>query len=243
MDTRASRDGEAWVLDGEKHLISNAGIADVYLVFAKTDTEKGSRGISLFLIPRETPGLTFAGAQVMSAPHPLGKIRLAQCRVPGDALVGEVNRGFKIGMMTLDRLRPTVGAAACGMAARALDEAVAHAQARRQFGQRLADMPLVREKIGRMATALDAARLLVYRAAWEIDRGAERPSVSAAMAKSFATEAAQRIVDDAIQVIGGRGVLSEHPVDRLYRSVRALRIYEGATDIQRLIVAGGLLEP
>jgi acyl-CoA dehydrogenase len=145
-------------------------------------------------------------------------------------------------MITLDRLRPSVGAAACGMASRALEEAVAHAKTRRQFGQSLAEMPLVREKIGRMATDLDAARLLVYRAAWEQDTCGGRHSVSAAMAKSFATEMAQRVVDDAIQIIGGSGVLLGHPVERLYRSVRSLRIYEGATDIQRLIVAGGLLE-
>ena len=242
MQTRARRDGNMWVLDGEKHLISNAGIADVYLVFAKTSPEKGSRGISLFVLPRDTEGLTFEGAQVMSASHPLGRLRLTNCRIPLDAMVGDLDQGFKLGMITLDRLRPSVGAAACGMASRALEEAVAHAKTRRQFGQSLAEMPLVREKIGRMATDLDAARLLVYRAAWEQDTCGGRHSVSAAMAKSFATEMAQRVVDDAIQIIGGSGVLLGHPADRLYRSVRALRIYEGATDIQRLIVAGGLLE-
>jgi acyl-CoA dehydrogenase len=244
METRAIRDGEAWVIDGEKHLISNAGIADVLLVFAKTNTEKGSRGITLFLVPADTPGVIFDGAQTMAAPHPLGRLRFDNCRVAASAVVGEIDRGFKLGMMTLDRLRPTVGAAACGMAARALEEAVAHAKARRQFGQALADMPLVREKIGRMATDLDAARLLVYRAAWQHDtaQSATRDTtVSAAMAKSFATEMAQRVVDEAIQIVGGLGVLTGHPVERLYRAVRALRIYEGATDIQRLIVAGGLL--
>jgi acyl-CoA dehydrogenase len=260
MQTRAVRDGDDWVIEGEKHLISNAGIADVTLVFAKTSPEKGSRGISLFLVPRNTPGLTFDGAQVMAAPHPLGRLRFSACRVPQSAMVGDLDRGFKLGMMTLDRLRPSVGAAACGMAARALTEAVSHARARRQFGQPLADMPLVREKIGRMATDLDAARLLVYRAAWQHDTDAARASadtssdaahdvnvrqraVAAAMAKSFATEMAQRVVDESIQIAGGTGVLLGHPVERLYRAVRSLRIYEGATDIQRLIIAGGLLHP
>jgi acyl-CoA dehydrogenase len=246
METRATRDGDTWILSGEKHLISNAGIADVYLVFAKTSPEERSRGITLFLVPRDTPGLEFCEAQVMAAPHPLGRLRLAQCRVPLHAAVGDVNHGFKLGMTTLDRLRPTVGAAACGMAARALEEAVTHATARQQFGQRLADMPLIREKLGRMATELDAARLLVYRAAWELDtapNGASRQhATSAAMAKSYATEMAQRVVDEAIQIIGGLGILVGHPVERLYRAVRALRIYEGATDIQRLIIAAGLID-
>jgi acyl-CoA dehydrogenase len=241
MQTTARRDGDAWVIDGEKHLISNAGIADVYLVFARTSAEKGSRGITLFVVPRQTPGLEFRGAQLLAAPHPLGRLRFRDCRVAADGVVGDVDAGFKLGMTTLDRLRPTVGAAACGLAARALDEAVRHAKGRRQFGQLLADMPLVREKIGRMATELDAARLLVYRAAWQLDREGGRHSVSAAMAKGFATEMAQRVVDEAVQIIGGPGVLVGHPVERLYRAVRALRIYEGATDIQRLIVAGGVL--
>ena len=251
MQTRATRSGDEWIIDGEKHLISNAGIADVYFVFAKTSPEKGSRGVSLFVVPRDTAGVVCEAPQVMSAPHPLGRLRFDHCRVPASALVGDVDRGFKIGMLTLDRLRPTVGAAACGMAARALAEAVAHAKTRRQFGQALADMPLVREKIGRMATEIDAARLLVYRAAWQQDtaqtdaaghRTDRVASTAAAMAKGFATEMAQRVVDEALQIIGGIGVLVGHPVERLYRAVRALRIYEGATDIQRLIVAAALIE-
>jgi alkylation response protein AidB-like acyl-CoA dehydrogenase len=178
----------------------------------------------------------------MAAAHPLGRLRFNECYVAADALVGGRDHGFKIGMMTLDRLRPTVGAAACGMASRALAEAIAHARDRQQFGAPLAAMPLVREKIGRMATELDASRLLVYRAAWEQSRGAARITTPAAMAKGFATEAAQRIIDDAVQIVGGRGVLVGHPVERLYRAVRALRIYEGATDVQRLIVAAGVLD-
>lgn len=241
MTTRAVRDGDGWVLHGEKHLISNAGIADVYVLFAVTTPGAGSRGITAFVVPGDTPGLT-CEPQVLSAPHPLGRVRLTECRVPGNAVLGEVDRGFKLGMMTLDRIRPSVGAAACGMAARALDEAVRHTTTRRQFGQRLADFQLVREKIGRGATELDAARLLVYRAAWRKDRGAERIAVEAAMAKSFATEAAQRIVDDAVQLLGGAGVVVGHPVEHLYRAVRALRIYEGATDIQHLIIGGALID-
>jgi acyl-CoA dehydrogenase len=242
MRTTAARDGDDWVLNGEKHLISNAGLADLYLVFAKTSPEHGSRGISVFLVPADARGLGFAGAQVMASPHPLGQLRFNDCRVPDTSRLGAIDHGFKLGMATLDQIRPSVGAAACGLAARALEEAAAHARRRQQFGQRLSDMPLIREKIGRMATELDAARLLVYRAAWEIDSQPGRHSTSAAMAKSFATEMAQRVVDDAVQIIGGLGVLVGHPVERLYRSVRALRIYEGATDIQRLIVAGAWLD-
>jgi acyl-CoA dehydrogenase len=241
MQTSATRDGSGWVISGVKHLISNAGIADIYVLFAVTTPGAGNRGITAFALPSDTPGLSLDTAQVMSAPHPLGRIRLDECRLPGDAVVGEVDGGFKLGMMTLDHIRPSVGAAACGMAGRALDEALTHTSARRQFGHPLSEFQLVREKLGRMATELDASRLLVYRAAWMKDAGAERITVSAAMAKSFATEAAQRIVDDAVQLVGGIGVLVGHPVERLYRAVRALRIYEGATDIQHLIIAGALL--
>ncbi len=242
MQTLARRDGSGWVLDGVKHLISNAGIADIYVVFAVTTPGAGGRGITAFLVPSGTPGLVFDGAQVLAAPHPLGRLRLDACALPEDAVVGDVNAGFKLGMMTLDRLRPSVGAAACGMAARALAETLAHARSRRQFGGVLASLQLVREKIGRMATELDAARLLVYRAAWRGDTREGRFTSHSAMAKSFATETAQRIVDESVQIAGGGGVLVGHPVERLYRAVRALRIYEGATDILRLVVADGLLE-
>jgi acyl-CoA dehydrogenase len=242
MQTRARKVEDGWVLDGEKHLISNAGVADVYVVFAVTSPGGGNRGISAFIVPGDAPGLAFGGAQKMAAPHPLGRLRLDRCRLAADALLGPIDGGFKIGMMALDRLRPTVGAAACGMAARALAEAVHHALTRRQFGQPLGELQLVRAKLGQLATELAAARLLVYRAAWMKDRGAERISVEAAMAKSYATEAAQHIVDEGVQIFGGRGVLLGNPVERLYRSVRALRIYEGATDVQRLIVGSALLK-
>jgi acyl-CoA dehydrogenase len=241
LRTRAVRDGDAWVVDGRKCLISNAGIADWYVTFASTDPERGSRGITAFLVPADTPGLGFAGAQVMSAAHPLGELVFERCRVPAAAVIGELGAGFKLGMATLDQLRPTVGAAACGMARRALDEALDHALGRVQFGKPLADFQIVQEKLGRMAIELDAARLLVYRAAWEKDHGAERITLEAAMAKAYATEAAQRVIDQAVQIVGGKGVLASSVVDRLYRSVRALRIYEGTTEIQHLIVAGRIL--
>jgi len=241
MTTTARREGDQYVLTGTKTLISNAGIADFYTVFASTDPGAKGKGISCFVVPADTPGLTFLGAQVLSAPHPLGEIEFRDCRVPVGNRLGEEGRGMAIGLRTLDRLRPTVGAAACGMAARALSEALARARARKQFGKSLAEFQIIQEKVARMATELTAARLLVYRAAWEADRGAGRVTLEAAMAKAYATEAAQRIVDDAVQILGGSGALREHPVDRLYRSVRALRIYEGTTEIQHLVIAGQLL--
>lgn len=240
--TTARRDRGGWVLEGAKSFISNAGIADFYTLFATTDPGLGARGIACFVVPAGVKGLEFAGPQVLSAPHPLGEIRFAGCRVGDDALLAGPYDGYKLGLATLDRLRATVAAAACGMAARALDEALDHARARRQFGKPLAEFQLVQEKLARMATELAAARLLTYRAAWAKDRGAERVTLESAMAKSFATEAAQRIVDEAVQILGGRGVLADHPVNRLYRAVRALRIYEGTTEIQRLVVARQLLE-
>lgn len=243
MSTRATREGDLYVLDGRKTLISNAGIADFYVLFARTgEVDDGHRGLSCFVVPAATEGLQFEAPQVLSAPHPLGEISLDGCRVPAAFRLGDEGAGFKLGLATLDCLRPTVGAAACGMAARALREALDHTSERRQFGQPLAEFQLVQGRLARMATDLAAARLLVYRAAAAKDAGKERITLEAAMAKSFATEAAQRIVDDAVQLLGGRGVLAEHPVDRLYRSVRALRIYEGTTEIQQLLIARQLLK-
>lgn len=239
--TRARRDGDTYVLDGVKTFISNAGIADVYHVFASTDPAAGKRGISCFTVPADTPGLRFARPLLMSAPHPLGEIAFEGCRIPAANRLGEEGAGFKLGLATLDRVRPSVAAAACGMAARALAEALRHTTTRRQFGQPLSGFQLVQEKLARMATELDAARLLVYRAAWEKDQGAERITVEAAMAKAYATEAAQRIIDDAVQLLGGRGVMADAPVDHLYRAIRALRIYEGTTEIQHLVIAGHLI--
>jgi acyl-CoA dehydrogenase len=244
LGATAESDGDAYVLTGTKTFISNAGIADFYTVFATTDRAKRDKGIGCFVVPADTPGLRLVRPQVLSAPHPLGEIAFQQARVPVECRLDTDGNGggFKLGLATLDRLRATVGAAACGMATRALSEALAHAKSRRQFGKPLADFQLIQEKLARMATDLTAARLLVYRAAWEKDQGAPRVTLEAAMAKAFATEAAQRIVDDAVQILGGRGVLADNPVDRLYRSVRALRIYEGTTEIQQLIIAGQLIK-
>jgi acyl-CoA dehydrogenase len=238
--TTARRDGQEYVVDGAKTLISNAGIADLYIVFASTDRTRGAKGISAFLVPADVKGLRFT-PQVLSAPHPLGELTFEGCRVPADAMLGAAGKGYGLGLATLDRLRPTVAASACGMAARALAEALAHVKQREQFGKPLAQFQLVQQKLARTATDLAAARLLTYRAAYEKDKGQERITREAAMAKAFATEMAQRAVDDAVQLIGGRGLLADHPVDRLYRAVRALRIYEGTTEIQQLIIAGELL--
>ena len=242
LGATAQQDGDSYVLSGTKTFISNAGIADFYTVFATTDASKRDKGISCFVVPSDTPGLRFVRPLILSSPHPLGEIAFENARIPGACRLDAEGEGFKLGLSTLDRLRATVGAAACGMGTRALSEALAHAKGRRQFGKPLADFQLIQEKLARMATELTAARLLVYRAAWEKDKGAARVTLEAAMAKSFATEAAQRIVDDAVQILGGRGVLADHPVDRLYRSVRALRIYEGTTEIQQLIIAGQLVK-
>jgi acyl-CoA dehydrogenase len=242
LGTKAERDGDSYVLSGTKTFISNAGIADFYTVFATTDSAKMDKGIACFVVPADTPGLRFVRPLVLSSPHPLGEIAFQKARVPGHCRIDKEGEGLKLGLATLDRVRATVGAAACGMASRALTESIAHAKSRQQFGRPIADFQLIQQKLARMATELTAARLLVYRAAWEKDQGAARVTLEAAMAKSFATEAAQRIVDDAVQILGGRGVLADSPVDRLYRSVRALRIYEGTTEIQHLIIAGQLVK-
>jgi acyl-CoA dehydrogenase len=245
LATRAVRDGEGWRLDGRKHLISNAGIADFYTVFATVEPGAGARGIACFVAAADAPGVRFVAAQTLSEPHPLGEIAFEACRLAGDALLGAPGAGFKLGLSALDRLRPTVAAAACGMAARALEEALAYARERVQFGRPLSEQPLVQQKLARMATDLEAARLLTARAAGAADSGtgsiAGRATLEAAQAKLFATEAAQRIVDDAVQILGGRGVLASSPVDRLYRAVRALRIYEGTSEIQHLVIARELL--
>lgn len=241
MSTRARRDGDDYILDGRKWLITNAGVADLYTVFAVTDPSAGTRGISCFLVEAGHPGFHFVQAQVLSEPHPLGEIAFEGCRVPSSQRLGGEGQGFKIGMRTLDRLRSTVAAAACGMAERALDEAMGHAKTRQQFGKPLSALQMTQQKLARMATDLAAARLLTYRAASLVDDGQPRVTLEAAMAKSFSTEAAQRIVDDAVQVLGGRGVLMDSPVDRLYRAVRALRIYEGATEVQHLVISRHVL--
>jgi acyl-CoA dehydrogenase len=242
MACLAWRDGDSYVLNGTKTLISNGGLADFYVVFAAV--EPGNpKSITAFRVDAHAAGLDFVRPLVMSAPHPLGEIAFHDCRIADSARIGAEGEGLKIALSTLDRLRATVGAAACGMAARALSEAIQHAKTRRQFGKPLAEQPLVQEKIARMAIRLRASRLLVYEAAWEKDKGADRVTLESGMAKAFATENAQTVVDDAVQILGGRGVLKESMVDLLYRSVRALRIYEGTTEIQHLLVAAQLLKP
>ena len=242
LSTRAVRKGDHYELTGKKTLISNAGIADFYTLFASTDPQAAHRGISCFVVPADTPGLLSDGAQVLSAPHPLGGLSLDGCQVGAEQRLGDEGGGFKLGMQTLDSLRTTVGAAACGMAQRALDEALGHVSTREQFGAPLSELQLVQARLANMAVELTASRLLVYRAAHAKDSGKARVSEECAMAKLFATEAAQRIVDSAVQLHGGRGVLAQSTVDQLYRAVRPLRIYEGATDVQYLVIARSLLK-
>ncbi|HEU4698582.1 MAG TPA: acyl-CoA dehydrogenase family protein [Gemmatimonadales bacterium] len=243
MTTTARRDGAAWVLEGEKTWISNAGVADFYVVFARTPEldADGKPAFGAFVVDADAPGLAVTERIDVVAPHPLGTLRFERCRVSDAARLGEPGKGLRVALGTLDVFRPTVGAAALGLARRALDEALAWTTSRRAFGQRLADFQLTQAKLADMATAIDASALLVYRAAWTKDAGAERITREAAMAKLYATEAAQRVIDDAVQLLGGRGVVAESPVERLYREVRALRIYEGTSEIQRLVIAGQVL--
>ncbi|MEO8624923.1 MAG: acyl-CoA dehydrogenase family protein, partial [bacterium] len=239
MRTTARRDGDEYVIDGEKTWISNGGIADQYVVFCRHgDAER--EFIALVVEPSDHG---FAVTERIStiAPHPLATIRFTDCRVPATRTVGEPGKGLRVALGTLDVFRSTVGAAALGMARRALDEALAHVATRPMFGQLLQDFQLTQAKIAAMATEIDASALLVYRAAWTRDNGAERVTREAAMAKMFATESAQRVIDDAVQLLGGRGVVSGHPVERLYREIRALRIYEGTTEVQQLVIAGQVL--
>jgi alkylation response protein AidB-like acyl-CoA dehydrogenase len=236
METRARRDGNEYVLDGEKTWISNAGLADFYTVFART-ADTPSRNVSAFVVDADNPGLSLVERIEVTSPHPLGTIRFSSCRVPAGARVGEEGRGMAVALGTLDMFRPTVGAAALGFARRALDEARVHAKNRRAFGATLAELDGVRAKLGRMATAVDASALLVYRAAWKKDTTGGRITSEAAMAKSFATESAQAVIDDAVQILGARGVVHGSVVEELYREIRPLRIYEGATEIQHLIIA------
>jgi acyl-CoA dehydrogenase len=242
LGTVAAREGTDFVLTGAKTWISNGGIADFYVVFARTGEAPGARGLSAFIVDADAPGLEIVERIELIAPHPLATLRLEGCRVPRTRLLGEPGQGFKIAMATLDAFRPTVGAAALGFARRALDEALARACSRQLFGGPLASLQMIQGKLADMALALDAAALLVYRAAWAKDAGAERITREAAMAKLYATEAAQRVIDDAVQIHGALGVTAGHPVERLYREIRALRIYEGASELQKVIVARQLLD-
>ncbi len=236
MTTTARSEGDGWIIEGEKTWISNAGIAGFYTVFARMPAA-GDNRFGAFLIGAENPGLHVTERIETLAPHPLGTLDLDGCRIGGEALIGEAGAGLKIALATLDVFRPTVGAAALGMARRALDEALVWCRNRQVGGQPLAGHQLTQTRLGEMATAVDASALLVYRAAWAKDAGAKRITREAAMAKLVATEAAQRVIDDALQLFGGRGVVAGHPVERLYREIRALRIYEGTSEIQKLIIA------
>jgi acyl-CoA dehydrogenase len=241
ITTSAKRDGNGYVIDGEKSWISNGGIADMYVVFARTGEAPGARGLSAFIVEGGNPGLSVAERIDVIAPHPLARLKFDNCRVTADALIGNSGVGFKIAMATLDVFRTTVGAAALGFARRAMDETVKRAGSRNLFGAPLGDLQMVQGHVADMAVEIDAAALLVYRAAWTKDQGAARVTREAAMAKLFATEAAQRVIDAAVQLHGGDGVRSGHPVETLYREIRALRIYEGASDVQKVIIARSVL--
>jgi acyl-CoA dehydrogenase len=240
MQCAAVADGEHYVLNGEKTWISNGGIADLYVVFARTGEAPGARGISAFIVEADTPGFSIAERIEVIAPHPLARIKFTDCRIPAANRLGEAGQGFKVAMASLDIFRTSVAAASLGFARRALDEALRRATTRKMFGQVLADFQLTQAKLAHMATGIDAAALLTYRAAWQRDQG-HRVTKEAAMAKLTATETAQQVIDAAVQMFGGLGVVSEQPVERLYREIRALRIYEGASEVQQLIIARELL--
>lgn len=233
----ATLDGDSYVLNGEKTWISNGGIADVYTVIARTGDAPGARGLSAFVMPADTPGLEVVERLQTIAPHPLARLRFADCRIPASALIGEQGQGFKIAMSVLDVFRSTVAAAALGFARRALDEALARVSTRQIQGATLFDLQMVQGHIAEMALDVDAAALLVYRAAWAKDTGAARITREAAMAKLFSTDQAQIVIDKAVQLFGGDGVKSNETVEKLYREIRALRIYEGASDVQKVIIA------
>ncbi|KUJ77953.1 acyl-CoA dehydrogenase [Ruegeria marisrubri] len=233
----ATRDGEHFVLNGEKTWISNGGIADVYTLFARTGEAPGAKGLSAFVVPAGLPGFEVVERLETIAPHPLATLRFTDCRIPVHAMIGAPGEGFRIAMSVLDVFRSTVAAAALGFARRALDEALTRAKSRQIGGAPLSDLQMVQGHIADMALDVDAAALLVYRAAWTKDSGAPRVTREAAMAKLFATDHAQDVIDRAVQLFGGDGVKSGQTVERLYREIRALRIYEGASDVQRVVIA------
>ena len=235
MSTRAEPCGGGYALNGAKAWISNAGVADFYVVFARTG--EGKRGVSAFIVPADTPGLEVSERTPVIAAHPLGSLRFTDCRLSADSMLGEPGDGLRVALGTLDLCRSTVGAAALGMARRAYAESLERSRNRQLFGGALADLQLTQAALADMATAVDASALLVYRAAWLRDSGQQRITREAAMAKLFATEQAQKVIDRAVQLFGGEGVRSGSVVERLYREVRALRIYEGASEIQQLLIA------
>ena len=237
MQTTARAAGDEWEINGEKTWISNAGIADHYVVFCRMP-DGGDKSYGAFVVDANTPGLEVTERIQVIAPHVLGTLRFEKCRVPAHALIGDAGAGLKIALATLDVFRTTVAAAALGFARRALDEAVHFTRARKGFGKTIADMQMTQARIAEMALAVDAAALLIYRAAWLKDTNDTRITREAAMAKLFATESAQKIIDDAVQLHGGRGVVHGEVVERLYREIRALRIYEGTSEIQKIVIAG-----
>ncbi len=247
MATRATQAAGGWALDGSKTWISNGDLADFYVVFAKTDPEAGARGISAFIVDARQPGLDSSEHLHVMAPHPLATLRFSGCAVGPDAMVGPLHGGFKLAMQTLDIFRASVAAAALGMARRAFAESVAHAKQRKMFGQTLADFQLTQVRLGEMSALIDAAAVLTYRAAWQRDcsatQGAGTPAytTAAATAKLTATENAQRVIDMALQMFGGRGVQVGQKVESLYRDIRSLRIYEGASEVQLLILGKAAL--
>lgn len=240
MACEARVEGDTVVLNGEKTWISNGGIADFYVVFARSGEAPGSRGISAFIVDADTPGFEIAERINVIAPHPLARLRFTNCRIPLTQRVGEAGQGFKVAMRTLDVFRTSVAAAALGFARRAMDEALQRATTRKMFKGVLADFQLTQAKLAQMATTIDSAALLTYRAAWQRDQG-RNVTREAAMAKMVATEGAQQVIDAAVQIWGGLGVVSEQAVERLYREIRSLRIYEGATEVQQLIIAREVL--
>jgi acyl-CoA dehydrogenase len=237
LATTAKPDGAYFRLDGEKTWISNGGIADHYIVFARTGEAPGAKGLSAFVVDGLAQGLTVAERIEVIAPHPLARLKFDGVRVPATHRLGKAGEGFKVAMATLDIFRATVGAAALGFARRALHETIEHAATRKLFGAPLADLQMTQATIADSATEVDAAALLVYRAAWTKDKGAQRVTRESAMAKMFATEAAQRVIDRAVQLHGGAGVTKGVKVEELYREIRALRIYEGATEVQKIVIA------
>ena len=241
MQCAAHIDGDHAVLNGEKTWISNGGIADFYVVFCRTGEAPGARGISAFVVEAGTPGFEIAERIEVIAPHPLARLRFTNCRVPLSHRIGDAGQGFKVAMRTLDVFRTSVAAAALGFARRAMEEGLARAKQRKMFNQHLADFQLTQAKLAQMALTIDSAALLVYRAAWERDQG-RNVTRQAAMAKLAATEGAQQVIDAAVQLFGGLGVVSGVPVERLYREIRSLRIYEGATEVQQLIIGRDLIK-
>jgi len=237
MTTRAERDGDHYILNGEKTWISNAGIADFYTVFARTAEAPGARGLSAFVVAADTPGLTISKRIDIIAPHPIGTLDFQDCRIPARQLLGEPGRGFPVAMATLDVFRTTVAAAALGFARRAFDETLAHVLGRELFGAPLAELQMTQASIADMALDIDSSALLVYRSAWVKDGGQDRVTREAAMAKLHSTEQAQKVIDRAVQLFGGLGVTSGQVVERLYREIRSLRIYEGASEVQKVIIA------